>query len=67
MKVTIQHYNKDPKKTSDQAAKIVTDHGLSVESAGPDKQTVEVANEAAAKSLIKELMPLVNVQLQTEA
>ena len=67
MKVTIQHYNKDPKKTSDQAAKIVADKGLTVESAGPDKQTVEVESVAAAKSLMANLSGLVNVQVQTEA
>jgi len=65
MKVTVQYYDKDPKKTQDAVAKVVAGKNLAIETVSADFQTVEVGDSLAAKALMKELAPVPNIQTQT--
>lgn len=66
MKVTIQHYNEDPKPTKSAVVDAMKGSGLTITDASADMQHIECTPDEA-KKVIEHLSPIANIQTQTVA
>ena len=64
MKVTVQHYNEDPKQTKSEVIEAMKGSGLTVQDVAGDMQHIECSADQA-KKVIEHLSPIENIQTQT--